>query len=305
MKKIILIFVIKIFFFSQAPNSFAWDTAAAKFYPLAIGNSYTFLEQELYGQTCMPTWIRAVHRIKITRDTILNNGKKYFVFDGFIYSASNWKYQRIDSTTMNVYFFDVNTNQDKLLDSLKIQLNDTFKCARFGGNWGKLQNIYVGNFFGQSRIQRTIPTRASHPTQELHYNLLEGIGLSRYTQCELGGMTNYLKGCVINGIIYGDTTLTNVQQIGSSVPGKYNLHQNYPNPFNPSTNIKYDLIRSGNIKINVYDISGKEIASLVNEFQNAGSYEVLFEASGLSSGVYFYKLETDDFKDVKRMIILK
>jgi hypothetical protein len=238
MKKIILIFLIKIFFFSLTSQSFAWDTTAAKFYPLAIGNSYTFVQQELYGQGCMPTWILGVYKAKITHDTILSNGKKYFVFSGLMYSGSNWKYQRIDSSTMNVYSFNVSTNQDRLLDSLKIQLNDTFKCARFGGNWGKLQNVYTGTFFGQVRTQRMIPARAMSPTQELHYSLLEGIGLSRYTECELGGATHYLKGCVINGVVYGDTSLTNVQQIGSAVPDNYKLHQNYPNPFNPSTNIK-------------------------------------------------------------------
>jgi hypothetical protein len=305
MKKIILIFLIKIFFFSLTSQSFAWDTTAAKFYPLAIGNSYTFVQQELYGQGCMPTWILGVYKAKITHDTILSNGKKYFVFSGLMYSGSNWKYQRIDSSTMNVYSFNVSTNQDRLLDSLKIQLNDTFKCARFGGNWGKLQNVYTGTFFGQVRTQRMIPARAMSPTQELHYSLLEGIGLSRYTECELGGATHYLKGCVINGVVYGDTSLTNVQQIGSAVPDNYKLHQNYPNPFNPSTNIKYDLIKNGNVKISVYDISGKEVVPLVSQFQNAGTYEVTFTATNLSSGVYFYKLETSDFKEVKRMVILK
>jgi hypothetical protein len=65
------------------------------------------------------------------------------------------------------------------------------------------------------------------------------------------------------------------------------------------------LIKNGNVKISVYDISGKEVVPLVSQFQNAGTYEVTFTATNLSSGVYFYKLETSDFKDVKRMVILK
>lgn len=305
MKKIILILLIKIFFFIQVPNSFAWDTTAAKFYPLAIGNSYTFVQQELYSQFCTPTWILGIQRVSITSETIIN-GKKYFVLEGSIYYVNNhWKYQRIDSSTMNVYFFDVGTNQEKLIDSLRANLTDTFKCARFQGSWGKFDNIYTGMRFGQMRTERHISAKTTFPTQILNYTLLEGIGFAGYSICELGGVRYYLKGCVINGVVYGDTTLTNVQQIGSNVPDKYNLHQNYPNPFNPSTNIKYDLIKSGNIKINVYDISGKEVASLVNQFQNAGTYEVTFNAENLSSGVYFYKLETSDFKDVKRMVILK
>lgn len=310
MKKIILILLIKIFFFTLTPNSFAWDSTAAKFYPMAIGNSYTFIKQELYSQACMPTWILGVQKVKITRDTVLSNGKKYFVFEGWqgISSPIDWKYQRIDSTTMNVYFFDMNSNQDRLIDSLRIQVGDTFKCNRFTTTqwaWAKLQFANPVTAFGQTRVSRSYPARASFPTQLLNYQLLEGIGFSSVSMCELGGVTHYLKGCVISGVVYGDTTLTNIQQIGINVPDIYKLRQNYPNPFNPSTNIKYDLIKNGNVKISVYDVSGKEVASLVDQFQNAGSYQMAFNATGLSSGVYFYKLETDDFKDVKRMVILK
>lgn len=310
MKKIILIFLIKIFFFTQVPNSFAWDTTAAKFYPLAIGNSYTFVKQQLHDLGCLPMQFLGNYRVKITRDTILSNGKKYFVFEGWnnILSNSNWRYQRIDSSTMNVYFFDETVSLDRLMDSLKAQLGDTFKCNRFTTThwaWAAFNNQGTGFVFGQNRISKQYPARGSAPMQLLEYNLLEGIGFRSFSMCELGGVTYYLKGCVINGIVYGDTSLTNVQQIGNTVPDKFELKQNYPNPFNPSTNIKYDLIKNSFVKMTVYDLSGKEVASLVNQLQNAGSYEVTFNAANLSSGVYFYKLETGDFKDVKRMVILK
>ncbi|HEX2788604.1 MAG TPA: T9SS type A sorting domain-containing protein [Ignavibacteria bacterium] len=310
MKKIILIFLIKIFFFSLTSQSFAWDTTAAKFYPLAIGNSYTYVKQQLHDLGCLPMQIYGNYRVKITRDTILNNGKKYFVFEGWnnILSTPNWRYQRIDSSTMNVYFFDETVSLDRLMDSLKAQLGDTFKCNRFTTThwaWAKFQNQNTGFIYGQNRIFRNYPARASAPTQLLEYNLVEGIGFRSFSMCELGGVTYYTKGAVINGIVYGDTSLTHVQQIGSAVPDKFELMQNYPNPFNPSTNFEFRIADFGFVKLKIFDMLGKELETLVNENLNLGIYQVQWNAKNFPSGVYFYRLETNDFKDVKRMVILK
>ncbi len=103
-----------------------------------------------------------------------------------------------------------------------------------------------------------------------------------------------------------------IKQTGTTVPEKYNLNQNYPNPFNPVTQIKFDIPKQGLIKLIVYDILGREIATLVNEVKSAGSYIVDFNASALPSGVYFYRLEvadptgrTGDFIAVKKMVLIK
>lgn len=88
-------------------------------------------------------------------------------------------------------------------------------------------------------------------------------------------------------------------------PVSYSLSQNYPNPFNPSTNIKFSVPKSGYVKLTVYDINGKQIAVLVNDVRTAGTHEVSFNAEGLSSGAYFYKLETDGFTDYKKMVLVK
>lgn len=86
---------------------------------------------------------------------------------------------------------------------------------------------------------------------------------------------------------------------------EYELVQNYPNPFNPSTVIRYQLPKAGNVKLIVYDILGREVAKLIDEFQNDGRYEVKFDASNLSSGVYIYRLEANDFVDSKKMLLVK
>jgi len=83
------------------------------------------------------------------------------------------------------------------------------------------------------------------------------------------------------------------------------LEQNYPNPFNPSTTIRYQLPVASEVKLEVYDVLGKKIATLVNERQSAGSYQVVWNASGLSSGTYFYRLQAGTFTQTKKMILVK
>jgi hypothetical protein len=101
------------------------------------------------------------------------------------------------------------------------------------------------------------------------------------------------------------TVTTGINQIGINIPQKFYLYNNFPNPFNPSTNIKFDLANNSRVKIVVFDISGKEVSKLLDSRLGAGTYEISFNAEKLSSGVYFYRLETEKFTDVKRMILLK
>jgi hypothetical protein len=101
------------------------------------------------------------------------------------------------------------------------------------------------------------------------------------------------------------TQPNHVQESHSTVPDRYVLQQNYPNPFNPSTIINYDLASTGYTQLKVYNVLGEEVASLIDKVQDAGSYSIRFDASRLSSGIYFYKLVAGKFVDVKRLMILK
>ncbi len=96
-----------------------------------------------------------------------------------------------------------------------------------------------------------------------------------------------------------------ITPISTEVPEGYGLGQNYPNPFNPITNVKIQMPNSGFVKLTVFDVSGKEVAVLVNEELNAGVYNVDFDASNLASGTYFYRMVTGGFSDVKKMILVK
>jgi hypothetical protein len=99
--------------------------------------------------------------------------------------------------------------------------------------------------------------------------------------------------------------IVGASQISSSLPKEFKLYNNYPNPFNPSTTIKFDLVRSSNVVITIYDILGKEIEYLVSSKLDAGTYEVKWDGAKYSSGVYFYKIETESFSDIKKMLLVK
>jgi len=93
--------------------------------------------------------------------------------------------------------------------------------------------------------------------------------------------------------------------IPSGIPEKFNLEQNYPNPFNPSTNIAFDIAESGFVSLKVFDVTGKEVGNPVNENLQRGSYRVVWSGTGLTSGVYFYRIITNEFSETKKMILLK
>jgi photosystem II stability/assembly factor-like uncharacterized protein len=95
------------------------------------------------------------------------------------------------------------------------------------------------------------------------------------------------------------------ENIVSGIPKNFNLYQNYPNPFNPTTKIKFDLPISGNIKLAVFDNLGREIQTVVNSYRNSGTYEISFDGSRLSTGVYFYRISTNDVTETRRMLLIK
>jgi hypothetical protein len=141
------------------------------------------------------------------------------------------------------------------------------------------------------------------------------------------GMSNIFNGCVakcINDTVkvfvpggYNGTASPNFEMIGcgatitgnstiiSTIPNVYSLAQNYPNPFNPSTKILFSLPKAGDVKLVVYDILGKEVNVLVNDYRTAGTHQVEFNASNLASGVYLYRIEAGEFSETKRMMLIK
>jgi hypothetical protein len=125
---------------------------------------------------------------------------------------------------------------------------------------------------------------------------------------------SYTDNSVSNGTVYyrlrqidynGAFAYSEIVEVDVSAPIEFALMQNYPNPFNPSTVISYSLPQNSSVTLKVYDVLGNEVAALVNQTQSAGKYDVRFDASGLSNGIYFYTIKADDFNSTKKMILIK
>jgi hypothetical protein len=122
---------------------------------------------------------------------------------------------------------------------------------------------------------------------------------------------NFSLNAVSNFIILTSNLVTAINnEANNQIDNKYELYQNYPNPFNPTTTIKYSIpsnekSETSNVKLIVYDVLGKVVVTLVNEKQNSGNHEVVFEANNFPSGIYFYELKIGSYLDVRKMILLK
>ncbi len=118
-------------------------------------------------------------------------------------------------------------------------------------------------------------------------------------------LTGYIVGA--GGVVLKTTTGGGIPAgiIGNELPANFELRQNYPNPFNPVTNIEYTIQKTAAVRLSVYNLAGELAEVLVNGVQSPGSYKVVFDGSGFSSGVYMYVLEVDGFRDTKRMVLVK
>jgi hypothetical protein len=174
------------------------------------------------------------------------------------------------------------------------------------------------NIFGASR--RTKQIGLSIMTYFTQKRYVYGIGIySALRGCFFSSCGYNLNGCVIDGIVYGDTAfLVGINQINTEIPDKFELSQNYPNPFNPVTKIKFSIPNASlsfgeglGVGLIIYDALGREVQTLVNENLSPGTYEVDFDGSNLPSGVYFYKLEVNEhgsgqgFTETKKMVMIK
>jgi hypothetical protein len=276
------------------------DTTALKYFPLAVGNVYKYH----YSSS---TFYSYYYKVRIVKDTIINS-KRYFISNQ-LFPGSIGQVLRCDSTSGNVYQRSSSgycsySPFEILIDSLRSRKWDsTIVCTPSIPKHYCADTSY-STLFGIQMKKKTFTRYTSAVSTSITYGMNFGIIFSTYS--DMWGMAGEsLVGCYINGVLYGDTTLTGIENISTEVPSSYSLGQNYPNPFNPMTNVKFSIVKAGDVKVVVYNIQGREVQTLVNENLNAGTYEVKFDGSGLTSGVYFYRLVTEGFTETKRMILLK
>jgi hypothetical protein len=313
---LILIFFITFVFIQ---NLFSQSSNLKEFLPLNIGNTWVY-----YYNGAWPFGpFSGFEKYRII-STYYANGKLYFKFAHFrvaISGPSNVVLQsrlfkdtaaiRIDSLSGNICRnISCHSSQELLVDSLNAGLNDTFyTCEPAVDDTVICTDTNSIIYFESPRISRKFDMPGFEgQTMQIY---AKNLGLVGYT-FQIMNQTTWgtLKGCVINGVVYGDTSMVvGIKQISNEVPENYSLSQNYPNPFNPTTKIKFDIppLRGarGVITLIVFDILGREVATLVNEQLNPGTYEVEWDGDNYPSGVYFYKLITADYTETKRMVLVK
>ena len=180
---------------------------------------------------------------------------------------------------------------------LKLPKNTTNGDLKFNlpkGAW--IENTYGGYVSINESKENTKLSFINNPNKNLSSIVIHGV--KNLSELTVSGSLNKGIPVIIKPLITG-------VENKNSVPIGFNLSQNYPNPFNPTTNIKFDLPKESNVTLKVYNTIGEEVVTLVNEVKPAGNYEVKFDASGLASGTYIYKLTAGDIVQTKKMILLK
>lgn len=158
------------------------------------------------------------------------------------------------------------------------------------------------DWFGMTLPVKYITITDSSLTQ-IHQYWNDTLGL--IMEADEESYINELRGCVINGVVYGDTSRTVGIREQDFTKSDFQLLQNYPNPFNPGTNISYYLPQGVEVEISVYNLLGQKIKVLEKGYQNAGAHEAYFDGTGLASGVYFYFLRAGTFSTAKKMILAR
>ncbi|NOS84891.1 MAG: T9SS type A sorting domain-containing protein [Ignavibacteria bacterium] len=301
-------FAIIYVFMVYVNTGYSDDTTLMNYLPLKTGNSFVYLYQ-YSAYLSNDTSYR--FRVSIDRDSIISN-KQYFYCNGSPW-GTGWF--RTDTLNKAIHKYDsanscsLYYNNEILTDSFAVLPDGWFRC----GYTIRSSTIFPSSIFGIQTQQLYVGVGfytfiAIWKRYYAEFGLAEYVNNTRYTS-----YSYTLKGCVVNGNVYGDTSIpiTGITYMNNEIPDIYDLSQNYPNPFNPQTKIKFELpslSRSKSsipVKLIIYDLLGREVATLVNEELKPGTYEADWDASNYSSGVYFYKIISEGFVETKKMVLMK
>jgi hypothetical protein len=252
-------------------------------YPLHIGDLWN--------------WGQAVARV--VGDTLMTNGKRYAVLDDPLYTQ--FRFQRFEGN--RVYEFDWFRDGEVLVFDFTRPGGTTIATYIDGDDTTDFTMQWVGqsDMFGRVRRQWGIwrDTR-NWWDDEVYWEVTDSIGVTL-----VEGMWFYdsLDGAVINGRVFGVVNaVTDGHQAG---PAQFSLSQNYPNPFNPTTDIGFRITDYGWVTLRVYDVLGREVATLVDEVKNPGTYTIRWDASADASGVYFYRLTAGTAVQTRKMALIR
>jgi hypothetical protein len=163
-------------------------------------------------------------------------------------------------------------------------------------------NIWIGTWkHGLARIEGTIWTFYTISNSELPDNDIQSIVIDDSDNKWIG---TYRGGLAVYNEV-GVVSIDENNTARKTIPKNYRLRQNYPNPFNPSTTIEFSLPKSENVELKVYNILGKEVSTLVSKKLNQGNHTYQFDSNNLASGIYYYQLVAGQYREVKKMILLR
>lgn len=311
-------------------------------FPLAVNNSWTFygtgqeciFNKEGYG-SCLFAELRDTITFTVQKDTLMSNNKTYYKIvtgfienPGFIINNNLNKPIFIRSDSNFLYVYDKSSESEQALIDLggNLAFNDT---VQFGPKPQTGYNIWITKLEEQVNFRHNVRTIFYYMleldsiignTDAYSFRISEKFGFTKFYQdysmiAEIwpdSSTTWYrtfkfsyeLAECSIDGIVYSDKIGVSPDEEPNK-PGVYSLSQNYPNPFNPSTTIEFAVPKQSHVKLAVYDVLGREIAVLANDVFTTGTYKATFNGANLPSGVYFYSIETGDFNQTKKFILLK
>jgi hypothetical protein len=263
---------------------------------MAVGNTWQYAQ---YIDFVSPSTLEGYSTLRVVGDSIMPNGKNYKVFEGrdYISGQSIPTWLRMDSTGANIYEPNLSVSGgEQLWDSLLSRPHDGSSLGRILGN------IYIDTILGVPTVIRNYSLFVDGPYRRLAYNL-GPVFFMIIDDADEFARIDKLVYAKIDGHEFG--TLVSVNSPSQAIPKEFELLQNYPNPFNPSTTIRYALPSRVHATLTVFNTLGQQVATLVNETQEAGYHIVKFDGSGLSSGVYFYQLRAAEYVETKRLVLVR
>lgn len=285
--------------------SFLWcsgdyvDVFAQDFFPLEIGNLWRY---DVYGEQGN----HYTSKMQVIGDTTLTNGKSYYILDSYDWTLG--PLVRVDSQF--IYFVMENDTAEMPLYKTDAQLGDTLHV-----NWGAYFYVYITGIDSITMFDSATV---------IYTFLLDGlqVSIAKYSK-DFGPVSveHYgdppspfpflryqLSGCIISGNVSGVVNSLNDDE--AAKPKGFDLQQNYPNPFNATTTIRFGLPEANHAKLEIYNVMGQKIQTLLSKYMDAGNYSIQWDSKNyqgvsVSSGIYIYKILAGGFFKIKKMLFMK
>ena len=286
-----LLFIVVIVFTYVSAVSQNVDSSKS-FFPLKIGNTWI----TSYPSALPPQPAFYKHQVI---DSVRINDNLYYEVD-----LHGRHLFREDSLG---HFYEYKDNVEHIIMDFTMSAGDSIQILNYlpgySGYIYCLERKKVNTFIGaqDEQISFLMDWDSQIIDEEGAIVLQKGVGI--FICNYFFDTQEYLRGVILDGVIYGDTTFVSVKSNHDN-PSNFNLRQNYPNPFNPATTIEYTIPYNSNVTLKIYNTQGQEIETLVNQFQSAGNHSIKWKPLNITSGIYIYQLQFSRFLIAKKMLLL-